>query len=197
MHRSDTWHALARGVRLDLRGSLGDLVAGLVGGLTLLFGAIAPAAAIFTGALEPYLSVGIGLSVFTVTVSGVVLALFSRYPAALGGAQLAPAVGPGPQQRLLDVAGCSHRSAASTRSSSARSRCSSTHQCRSSGPAPFSAMESDSGAPGDHRTRANSFVKRSPPSTSSAPGAGLREHAPSSRRPAVALDARRLRERAP
>lgn len=81
--------------RNDDRAPLRAVVAGLIGGLIMLSSTISIPAVIFTGPLERYVGVGVGLAILSTVLTCVALALWSSYPAVLGRAHLAPAVGLG------------------------------------------------------------------------------------------------------
>jgi sulfate permease, SulP family len=85
----------SRNAERDSRAYPRAIVTGLIGGLIMLSGTLSIPAVIFTGALERYLGVGIGLGILSTTLTCAALALWSSYPAVLGRAHLAPAVGLG------------------------------------------------------------------------------------------------------
>lgn len=68
------------------------VVAGLAGGLLALSASISYPAVIFTGALAPYLGVGIGMALFSSAVLGAIVAAGSSYPSAIAVAQIETAV---------------------------------------------------------------------------------------------------------
>lgn len=79
-----------RGAGGGASGPRATLVAGVLGGLMLLSTPMSMPAVIFTGPLERFLGLGIGLAVLSTAVMCVVLAWRSSYPAVLGNAHLAP-----------------------------------------------------------------------------------------------------------
>ena len=84
--------SLASRARIDPRPLLPAIMAGVVGGLLVLSTSISYPAVIFTGTLEPYLGIGIGMALFGTAVLGATVALGSTYPAAIANIQIETAV---------------------------------------------------------------------------------------------------------
>ncbi len=69
---------------------LPSVVAGMLCGIVIIVAAVSQAAFIFTGPLEPYLPVGIGISLFASTVLAVIIASRSSVPGMIGTTQQVP-----------------------------------------------------------------------------------------------------------
>lgn len=70
---------------------LPEISAGLIIGLLQIFLSLSFAALIFSGALSPYVSQGIGLALMGTMISGLIIAAFTSLPGTVGGSQGVPA----------------------------------------------------------------------------------------------------------
>jgi SulP family sulfate permease len=82
----------AKWAGFDLRSLPAAVVAGVVGGLTVLSTSIAYPAVIFTGTFEPYLGIGIQMALFGTAVLAATAAVGSSYPAVMANIQIETAV---------------------------------------------------------------------------------------------------------